>query len=216
MAKTKQKREQTRIEFGDALAVDYLAGLAAELQQLRDYPPLVRRADGKYEGGILGFVKGLRLSARVVYFLRQRLADTRCEIHWGHLLDTEERSCSPECDVIIHDGSRRRWNGFERPVMDFAFVVADKARAVVSCKSKLDSIDAEYPKALRRFGVKDVLLFAECCDEKKFERLRRLAKRAGYRGLWCLYFTGDNGSFVRMDTAMYVDFANAIAKTIKR
>jgi hypothetical protein len=216
MNKARRKTVHANIGFGQALANEDLAGLASELQQLREHPPLVRRHDGKYEGDILAFVKGLRLSARVVYFLRQRLAQTRLEVHWGHLLDESERSCSPECDVIIHSGCFRRWNGFERPVMDFAFVQAQQAKAVVSCKSKLDSIDTRYPKVLREFGVRNVLLLAECCREKDFNRLCETGRRAGYRAICCLYFTKQDGSFLRLATSELVEFTQLVFKAVTR
>src|SRR5438552_2708552 len=136
------KEPASHIKFGAVLAIEQLTGLAAELQKLRYHPPLVRRADGKYEGDILGFVKGLRLSARVIYFLRERLSPTGLEVNWGHLIDANEQSCSPECDVVIHTkGHMRKWNGSDRPVMDFKFIEATSVRAVVSCKSLLKSID---------------------------------------------------------------------------
>jgi hypothetical protein len=37
--------------------------------------------------------------------------------------------------------------------MNFKFVRAELVRAVVSCKSQLDSIDSDYPKALKKFGI---------------------------------------------------------------
>src|SRR6266849_10235424 len=155
--------KRSRARFGQVLAVEQLTGLTAELQRVRTHPPLVKRSDGKYEGGILAFVKGLRLSARVIYFLRERLSSTDLEVNWGHLVDRNEESCSPECDVIIHEkGHLRKWNGGEKSVMDFRFVEAGSVRAVVSCKSSLDTIDKAYPKSLRKYGVKTVFLFAEC------------------------------------------------------
>src|SRR5437773_11273992 len=111
---TKRARPRVPITtmFGAALANEQLTGLAAELQTLRSHPPLTRRADGKYEGDILGFLKGLRLAARVVYFLRERLSGRGVQVNWGHLLDNKGQSCSPECDVIIHGpGHVREWNG---------------------------------------------------------------------------------------------------------
>jgi hypothetical protein len=59
------KKIRAKVTFGGSLAVEQLVSLTAELQKLRHHPPLTRRAGGKYEGDILGFVKGLRLSARV-------------------------------------------------------------------------------------------------------------------------------------------------------
>lgn len=171
----------------------------------------MRRADGRYEGDILGFVKGLKLSAGVIYFLRERLSSTDLEINWGHLLDQEKDSCSPECDAIVHTkGHVRKWNGTETPIMDFRFVSTTNVRAVVSCKSKLTAIDKDYPKALKKYGVKNVFLFAECCDEGQFPRLRAAATSAGYRGLWCLYLTQKKGSSFKTDEKMLIAFGDAV------
>src|SRR5258707_13284732 len=92
--------------IGIALANEQLTGLKAELQKIRSHPPLVKRGPGIYEGDILGFVKGLRLSARLIYFLRERLSETLSQsnlaVSWGQLLDDNCEFCSRECDVIIH------------------------------------------------------------------------------------------------------------------
>ena len=77
------KKVQTKVTFGGSLAVEQLVSLTAELQKLRHHPPITRREAGKYEGDILGFVKGLRLSARVIYFLREYLSEMDFEVSWG-------------------------------------------------------------------------------------------------------------------------------------
>jgi hypothetical protein len=213
MKATGKKKAKTGVTFGDSFGVAELRELTAELQDLRSHPPLVKRADGKYEGDILGFVKGLRLSARLIYFLRNRLSSTDVEVSWGHLVANNE-SCSPECDVIIHaKGHVRKWNGSKEPVMEFKFVEAEKAVAVVSCKSSLRSIDKAYPKALKKVGVDAVFLFAECCPEKRFESLKKSALAAGYRGLWCLYLVQDGGPFTTPET-MYIDFGRAVLEAV--
>jgi hypothetical protein len=202
------------VKFAENLAIEELSELRTELQSLRAYPPLVKRGDGKYEGDILGFVKGLRLSARLIYFLRNRLSGTDLEVNWGHLVANGE-SCSPECDIIIHTkGHVRRWNGGDRPIMDFKFVETDRVRAVVSCKSSLLGIDKSYPNALKRYGVKHVFLFAECCRETQFARLQVRAKDAGYSGLWCLYLSQKGPLPVKFDEEWYVDFGKAILKAV--
>jgi len=216
MASTKKTKTKSETTFGAVLAIEQLTGLAAELQRIRYHPPLVKRQDGKYEGAILGFVKGLRLSARVIYFLRERLSQTGLQVSWGHLLDSNEQSCSPECDVIIHTaGHVREWNGSKSPVMEFKFIEATSVRAVVSCKSNLNTIDKAYPKALSKYGVKDVFLFAECCHENRFSRLRETAKQAGYRGLWCLYFTKSGEPSFKTDESIYVEFAKEVLRSVK-
>lgn len=216
-AAKKAKAKQT---FGATLSVQQLETLSAELQKLRDHPPLTRRRGGKYEGDILGFVKGLRFSARVIYFLREWLSDTHFEVNWGHVLNAQEQSCSPECDIIIHSkGHIRKWNGDGDgdPVMNFRFVRAQDVRAVVSCKSKLNSIDPDYPRALKQFGIRKVFLFAECCREDQLTALRAKARGAGYSGLWCLYFTkkGADPSIFSRDETMYLDFGNVVRKAVK-
>jgi hypothetical protein len=215
------KKAPAKPALGATLSVQQLESLCAELQKLREYPPLTRRQNGKYEGDILGFVKGLRLSARVIYFLREWLSDTHFEVNWGHVLNEEQRSCSPECDIIIHSkGHVRKWNGDggTDPVMNFRFVRAGDVRAVVSCKSQLDSIDADYPKQLKQFGIRKVFLFAECCREDRITALRAKAKGAGYSGLWCLYFTqkGPDNSMFSRDETMYVDFGKVVCKAVKK
>jgi hypothetical protein len=208
------------MKFGEMLSIEQLVGLTAELQKVRHHPPLTRRHDGKYEGDILGFVKGLRLSARVIYFLRECLSGEQgVSVSWGHLLNAEEQACSPECDVVIHrQGHIRNWNGGEKPVMDFKFIRAEGVRAVVSCKSRLDSIDGSYPVALKQFGIRKVFLFAECCRHDRLKDLRKAAAKAGYSGLWCLYTTEKDdteGSTFRTDESMYVEFGTAIKKAAK-
>jgi hypothetical protein len=222
MNSTIKRRSRRKMKFGEMLSVEQLVGLTAELQKVRHHPPLTRRHDGKYEGDILGFVKGLRLSARVIYFLRECLSETDFEVNWGHLLNAEEQACSPECDVVIHaKGHVRKWNGGEQPIMDFKFIRAQGVRAVVSCKSRLDSIDASYPKALKQFGIRKVFLFAECCRHDRLSALQKQAVKAGYGGLWCLYTTEkepeeekDNLTF-RTDEAMYVEFGKAIRQAVR-
>jgi hypothetical protein len=215
MRRAAKRSSHTRARFGKVLKVEQLTGLTAELQKLRSNPPLVKRSDGKYEGSILGFVSGLRLSARLIYFLRERLSSTGLDVNWGHLLDHKQDSCSPECDVVVHTkGHVREWNGSKDPIMNFKFIEAQNVRAVVSCKSTVRAIDKAYPKDLEKHGVENIFLFAECCQDAHFSRLRKAARRAGYRGLWCLYLTQEDGSF-KTDESMYVAFGDAVHKAVK-
>jgi hypothetical protein len=177
---------------------------------------LVREMESyKERGRILAFVRGLRLSARLIYVLRTALSDRGVEVSWGHLLDENERLCSPECDVIIHkSGSVQRWNGHEEPVMDFRFVSCTRAVAVVSCKSLLDSVDRDlkaYCAQMQRY-VKRVLLFAECCRPRKVERLSRAAKEAGYGGLWYLYVLEEGSSEPTVDERVWMDFLQTLRR----
>ena len=211
----KAKEQSGRLSVGASLSIEQLVGLSRELQLLRHHPPLVKRSDGKYEGDILGFVKGLRLSARVIYFLRERLSSTDLEVSWGHILDQEEKSCSPECDVVIHKrGCIRRWNGSSKPIMDFKFVEASSVLAVISCKSQLTEIDKSYPASLKRYGVKKVFLFAECCVESRLTSLQRKACKAGYKGLWFLYSVEESTGFVKTDEPALKSFGDEILRSV--
>ena len=146
------------------------------------------RAEKERSAGILGFVRGLKLSAQIIYAIREPLRDRGLQAHWGHLLDPDGRRCSRECDIIIHAGGVvRQWNGHGgEPVMDFCFVDCSQARCVISCKSFMRSIDTQYCQDLHPY-VKHVMLFAECCPSGSVARLRSQADGAGYTGFWHLY-----------------------------
>ena len=204
----------TNNSIGNGLKTEQLRSLATELHGLRDYPPIVSKGNGKYEGDILGFVKGLRISARIIYFLREQLSDMDYEINWGHLLDDAEASCSPDCDIIIHiKGHVRKWNDTNKPIMDFNFIKAKNAEIVVSCKSKLGKIDKEYPKSLKKYGVNYIFLVAECCKEIQYHSLKKRARRAGYAGLYCLYFM-DKNETMKCDESVHAEFINVIRKVL--
>jgi hypothetical protein len=214
-SKSEQRLGRSRkrlLKFAESISIAPLVALIGELEMLRQYPPVTQRSKGRYEGDILGFIRGLRLSARVLYFLRDHLSTTGLEISWGHLLSANRESCSPECDIIVHEpGVVSRWNGYNNPVMNFSFIDVRLARLVVSCKSTLSSIDAQYPRDLKKHGITNVFLFAETCKTSRFESLRAQAVKAGYTGLWCLYTTpnGDASRIVKNEP-MLVDFGAQI------
>ena len=200
------------------LATQRLTQMASELYGLReDYPPLTKRSDGKYEGGILAFVKGLRVSSLLTYCLREWLSDSGWDVSWGHIVNERGQSCSPECDIIIHKGHIRRWNGdgAGNPVMDFKFVDAANVIAVVSCKSQVTTVDANYPTQLSVYGVDRVLLFGECCTRSNYANLAGQAKTAGYLGLWCSYLTENGGSNWACDEKVYAEFYHTIRDLTK-
>lgn len=187
--------------------------MAGELYLLREeYPPLTKRADGKYEGDILAFVKGLRISSLLTYCLRDWLSGSQWDASWGHVIDKEGKSCSPECDIIIHKGYVRHWNGDGgmRPVMDFKFVDASDVLAVVSCKSRVATVDDDYPSQLKKYGVERVLLFGECCSATNYDNLFAKAKEAGYLGLWCAYHHDGSGEGFITNEVMYAAFYQAV------
>lgn len=152
--------------------------------------PFIRRLEAKKQRGrILPFVRGLRLSAHLIYSVREILEGTGLTADWGHLLDERNNFCSCECDVIIHhEGYIGRWNGREKPIMDFRFIEQQKAIAVISCKSYLRSgdLDKKYCELMKPF-VKKIWLFAECCGPRSAESVEKKALRFGYKKFWYLY-----------------------------
>jgi len=192
------------------LATRELQQLATELQKLKEYV-LTSDGKGKYQGHILGFVKGLRISAKLIYFIRKCLSTAGCSVSWGHIVDASGQACSPECDVIIHaPGHLDKWNEGAAPIMEFVFVEALYVKGVVSCKSHLTSIDEEYPKRLLEFGIQNVLLFAESCSLSNYENLKAQAVQSGYCGLWCAYFTTGDPDKVIIDEEHHVEFWTAL------
>lgn len=175
--------------MAQALALGPFEGLIAELASYKQGQ--TGSADGA-QCSVLPFVRGLRLSAKLIYEMRQRLNGCGLKVNWGHLVDEQRNILSKECDIIVHRGSFRNWNGSAKPVMDFHFVMATKAVAVVSCKTTIASVDAPYAKNIRGF-VRNVCLFGECCSKKDIARLAKQARSAGYARMWFLYAQEDDG-----------------------
>lgn len=154
--------------------------------------PFIRDMEARRQKGrILPFVRGLRLSALLIYEIRQLLKGTGLTANWGHLVDETDTFCSCECDVIIHRevGEIQRWNGdSNEPVMDFRFIEQKSAVAVISCKSYLRSsgIDTEYCKLMKPF-VGKIWLFAECCGPRSAKSIQTKALELGYEKFWYLY-----------------------------
>jgi hypothetical protein len=190
--------------------------LRADLQRWRTDIELRDLETVKGSSLVLGFVKGLRLSAQLIYILRDRLSGTTLEVDWGHLVGPDGKSCSPECDIIVHEkGYDERWNGDSRPVMDFKFIRCTKAVAVISCKSFAEAIDKDYAKKLHCF-VNRVLVFAECCAPEKIKKLESDAKKYGYVGFWHLYAFDKNTGECTQDPKVWEDFLKIILRITKR
>lgn len=152
--------------------------------------PFIRQMEAeRKKGRIFPFVRGLRLSAHLIYAIREILEGTSLKANWGQLVDKSGVFCSSECDVVIHrDGHIARWNGTEKPIMDFRFIEQKQTVAVISCKSYLRSgnVDSEYCKLMKPF-VKKIWLFAECCSPQSVKNIRDKALRFGYEKFWYLY-----------------------------
>lgn len=164
-------------------------GIFGELVTWRIDPYIRQLEKEKKKGRIFPFVRGLRLSARLIYVIRDILSETNLTANWGQLLDEQGNYCSCECDIIIHHkGHERRWNGKDQPVMDFRFIKQQNAIAVISCKSYLRSgdIDVEYCKSMKPF-VKKIWLFAECCGHNSVKSIEQKVLESGYKKFWYLY-----------------------------
>jgi hypothetical protein len=183
--------------------------------RIDDFVRQMERA--RRRGRILPFVRGLRLSARLIYVIREFLTGTRLTANWGHLVDETGTFCSCECDVIIHrrDAHVRQWNGTSDPVMDFRFIESQGAVTVISCKSYLKSgdVDTGYCKLVEPF-VRRVWLFAECCGPRSAESIRRKALEAGYEQFWYLYLWSRGTSPVpnKDGWATFVDEVKSLAR----
>jgi hypothetical protein len=193
-----------------------LHALSGELQAWRSAVDLRALEASRGSALVLPFVRGLRLSARLVYVLRKDLSWSGLEVDWGHLLDDRGASCSPECDIIIHrTGLVERWDGDSQAVMDFKFVQRKLAVAVVSCKSLVDAIDRDYVRKLRPY-VGHIFLFAECCAPTRVTSLKRRAREAGYAGFGYLYTFDEATSECVNDQKAWLAFLDAVAAKVRR
>ena len=166
----------------------------------------------KSKGRVLSFIRGLRLSAHLIYAIRDLLIGSDLTANWGHLIDDDNKFCSPECDIIIHkiSGQISRWNGNQNPVMDFRFISMAQAIVVISCKSQVKSIDEEYPKSIKKY-TKKVWLFGECCGPRSAKGLAEKAKKAGYEKFWHLY-TWSPKTKADYNNEGWIDFVNEVKK----
>jgi len=166
------------------------------------------------EGKILGFVRGLHFSTQLIYAIRELIQQQAgLKVDWGHLLDKSEKHCSRECDIIIHNGERNRWNGHEKPIMDFKFVEQENVVAVISCKSYLRSgcIDKQYVTCMEPF-VKRIWLIAECCEPGHIRGIKRQTQDAGYQNFWFMYKWSRETGGQESNEAGWLDFVKRLRK----
>ena len=213
MGKAKSKNLDGKI--ANCLATEDFVGLSEKLVKWR-LDPIIKLMDtNRTKGRILGFVKGLRLSAQIAYLIRTIVSSEDVEVNWGHLIDDDGNSCSPECDIIIHrQGHFQKWNGTEKPIMDFKFIESKNALAVISCKSWAKSIDKEYCKDFIKYNLKNIFLFAEGCNPSSIDRLKEQAVAAGYKDFFYLH-TIDKSGVIERDTNVYLEFIQAM-KNVSR
>lgn len=209
MSKAESSILKGRMEL--RLRTEPFFGLTEELVKWR-LDPQIRLMDAKKDKGrILGFVKGLRLSARILYILRTIISSKDLEVSWGHLVDESGESCSPECDIIIHKpGHILEWNGSSNPIMNFKFIEAKNAIAVVSCKSYAKSVDKNYCEGFLKYNLKSIFLMVECCHINAVENLKNNALESGYKGFYYLYAMNDDTGEILRDEKNYIDFIEAI------
>ena len=197
--------------IGLRLFAENFHGLTAELVQWRFDPEIRLMEKSRDKGRILSFVKGLRLSARIIYLLRPILSSQNLEVSWGHLIDDNGVSCSPECDIIIHrPGYFHEWNGSQNPVMNFKFIESRNAVAVISCKSYTTSIDKDYCKDFIRYNLNKIYLLAECCPQEAIERLKKQALMSGYKGFYYLYAIDNKSETFKTDENIYIDLLKEV------
>lgn len=186
--------------------------LVAELWAYRrsEFIKKLRKRKGK--GLILPFVMGLRLSSKLIYIVRNLLDGTGMTANWGHILDESGTELSLECDIIVHKaGVLRQWNDNPKPVLDFNFIEASKAKAVISCKSLIrpDLVDAKYTNEMRSY-VDNVWLFAEYCKTNSVDNIKETAHKCGYDKFWYLY--SESKDIIDKPAQLWHDFIDTIRK----
>lgn len=203
--------------YGAPLALGPLCGLSAELVKWRESNEISAIYQAQSRNRIFDFVKGLRFSAQLIYFIRERLPAHQIAVDWGQLVSEDGTSLSPECDIIIHrNGVFKKWNGDRNnPIMNFAFIKSNSVLAIVSCKSYLRSVGkkhTEYIENIRKVAPnKRLWLFAECCAPGRIGKLKADALSAGYNGFWYLYTWDSKRSYSTNDESIWADFIHSLA-----
>ena len=205
-------KKQVATGIGDRLDLSHYHKICAELWDWRIDDFI--RGLGQKEGSILAFVRGLHFSAQLIYAIRELISEPDLKVDWGHLLDDSNNYCSRECDIIIYKGKHcGRWNGGEKPIMDFRIVEQKNAVAVISCKSYLRSgaVDKNYVRCLKPF-VKRVWLIAECCEPGHVKGIKRQAQNAGYQNFWYMYKWSRKTGESEKNEAEWLDFAKKLRR----
>ncbi len=212
------KKQTGRGIMEKGLLTEEFRALSGTLATWRTNPELSLMDKKRDKGRVLQFVKGLRFSARIAYLIRDILEGKDLHVSWGHLIDETGASCSPECDVIIHNpGWIRKWTtGAKHPIMDFKFIKCTEALAVISCKSLTRSVDEKYCKALRPYKIKNVFLFSECCSPAAVGRLKEKAKAAGYAGFYHLYTIRKGASYFEVNEIGILEFVEKVEALVVR
>lgn len=199
---------------GNILSLEDFHGLCGELQRWRTDPEIQDMQRDHGRGLVFPFVKGLRLSARLVYAIRKILSSTAMKVNWGQVL-IPDGYCLPECDIIIHTGYFQRWNDTREPVMDFVFVEHKNVVAVISCKSSVTAVDKDYAKAMKPH-VPNLFLFGECCSPSAVDRLKAAAEDAGYKGFWYLYTYDRRTEECEKDERVWQDFLQSLKAVVNK
>ncbi len=99
--------------------------------------------------------------------------------------------------------------------MDFRFINQEDVLLVISCKAFLtaSNIDMEYCKLMKEY-VKDVWLFAECCNPKNLVKINETVKRGGYSNFWYLYGWDEIAS-TDPNKNGWLDFVSKVEKIIE-
>lgn len=207
---------------GQQLALRKISTLSTELKEWRSNHE-IRRAY-REGGGVFDFVKGLRLAARLIYILKNKLAEYKLDANWGQILDDNGVYLSPECDIIIHRGQHiDQWDGEGGNipnVMDFRFIELKKVLAVISCKSYFTGIsqeDRNYCKRLKPYlKGKKFWLFAECIPKGKEKAIDEKVRSIGHNKLWYLYTWDDDNLDPEEDRKLWEKFFDEIDRIGKK
>lgn len=200
--------------------LDNFNSMMSEFSEWRmdDYLKLLNKMNQKGWGKVLPFVRGLRLSARLIYIIRKNLNGTNLAADWGHLMNEAGDYLTPECDIILYDkkGKIDEWNDqTKNAVMNFKFIENTSAKLVISCKSllKTSDVDKAYCEEVKKF-VNRIWLFAECCGPRSPLKIKERAKQSGYEKFFFLY-TWSEAKGIKPDQEGWIEFINLIREDIK-
>lgn len=178
----------------------------------------VEAREGKNKGYIMSFVRGLRMSALIIYQLREVLSDTEYSAYWGQIINEDGEYLSNECDIIISkkDAYAKKWNGEgDQNIMDFRFIKAEHVKLVISCKSFLTSskVEKEYCENMKQY-IENVWLFAECCGPQSIELIKSTSLEYGYNEFWHLYIWNRLTGETKLDEDLWKAFENKIRQLV--